>query len=169
MLMLSVQGRVRAACEDDSERLAQVFRLSWLHAYRAIIPAQDLDFLLGKRRGSWWKRALHSNRKIVVVETGDVVAGYAIFGPARGSITLGGEIFELYLSPEHLGHGLGELLFEGCRARMDTQGLDGLIVWALSENDKAIEFYCRRGGRVCDRRWERVGKMALLKLALCWD
>lgn len=169
MLMLSVQGRVRVARVDDAERLEEVFRLSWMVAYRGIIPAQDLDMLVGKRRALWWKRALRASRTIVVVETNDVVAGYAMFGVGRGPLSDMGEIFELYISPEYQGHGLGELLFEGCRARLDERGLDGLVAWSLSENFPALEFYRRRGGRVGDRRDERVGEASLPKVAMYWD
>ena len=68
-------------------------------------------------------------------------------GPARIDCLAKGEIYELYLAPIYQGLGFGERLFETCRFRLDKARLDGLIVWALNENEAAIDFYVRRGGR----------------------
>ncbi|MGI9407401.1 MAG: GNAT family N-acetyltransferase, partial [Hyphomicrobiaceae bacterium] len=57
-----------------------------------------------------------------------------------------GEIYEFYVAPLYQGLGLGEILFEAARTRLETNGKRGLIVWALADNDRAQSFYERRGG-----------------------
>jgi len=106
---------------------------------------------------------------ILVTEAGGTLAGYATAGFARSKGHHQGEIYELYLAPIYQGLGLGEHLFEGCRYRLDERRLNGLIVWSLTENLNAVDFYERRGGRRVARATERFGRTKLDKLALGWS
>lgn len=174
MLALSVQGRLRAGRQKDAARLSEIFSESWSQAYPGIIPRKDLDMLIERRTKSWWNRTLMTQRNILVSQTNDDISGYAIYARARGSFGdrshgCAGEITELYIAPEYQGLGIGELLFEGCRARLDQKGYRGLVVWALRDNAQAIEFYKRRGGFIGKTAWGRVGASTLRKVALFWD
>ena len=97
------------------------------------------------------QRLIARDRDLLVLDAAGVVAGYATFGRSRGSRIYQGEIYELYLAPVYQGIGLGEHLFEACRNRFDDRSLNGLMVWALAENDDAVDFYWRRGGRPVGR------------------
>lgn len=124
-----------------------------------------------RRRGNadWWTGALKSGENVLVLEVAGTVAGYATSGPARSRGCYEGEIYEIYLAPTYQGLGLGELLFEGCRNRLDGRRLKGLVVWALAANTPAIEFYWRRGGRPVARSFERFGRTRLEKIAFGWN
>ncbi|MGY3510768.1 hypothetical protein ACVIQY_003743 [Bradyrhizobium sp. USDA 3051] len=47
-------------------------------------------------------------------------------------------------------------------------GLKSMVVWALSDNDPATEFYRALGGRMVARSSERFGPKSLDKVAFAW-
>lgn len=168
MLGSSSHVQIRTAEQTDAEALAVVFRESWLMAYRGIIPHEHLDSLIAKRSATWWAAAARDGDSILVLQVSGQVAGYATFGPARSSGKARGEIYELYLAPTYQGLGMGELLFEAARHALEMRKLGGLVVWALADNEPAIAFYWRRGGRPVAQVHERLGGAKLPKIAFSW-
>lgn len=160
--------RVRRAKPADAKALAEIFAESWRLAYRGIIPHGHLECLIGRRGEAWWKKSAKSEAHLLVIEVSGKVVGYASCGASRGNAVYKGEIFELYVSPLYQGLGLGEFLFEACRSQLDKRGLDGLLVWALEDNDTAASFYWRRGGRAVARSSVKFGTVSLGKIAYAW-
>ncbi len=169
MLGFTSQVTVRKGKESDANNLADVFRQSWLNAYTGIIPSLYLESMISRRSASWWKRAISCGEGILVSDIAGTPAGYATWGNARGLNRHKGEIYELYVLPSHQGLGVGEHLFEGCRARLDERNLNGLVVWALSDNTPAIDFYWRRGGRPTRRSYDTFGERRLEKIGFEWN
>lgn len=168
MLSSSSQVRVRPGRLSDAKALADVFEQSWRHAYVGIVPPLQLDSLILRRGRRWWSSAIRSGDLILVLEVAGKICGYASCGPARQRTRYQGEIYEIYLAPDHQGLGFGELLFEACRNELDRLRLNGLVVWALAENDTANAFYWRRGGRPVGQTVERMGGCELQKVAFGW-
>ena len=154
---------------SDAKTLSDVFRQSWRQAYLGIIPHLELENLIRRRGLEWWKSAARSGDDLLVIELASKIAGYATLGSCRLRGEHQGEIYELYLSPEHQGLGLGEHLFEACRAHLDQRMRRGLVVWALADNTTATDFYWRRGGRPIAKAVERFGPARLEKIAFAWD
>lgn len=169
MLGSSSIVKVRPAKLADAARLVEVFEESWRHAYRGIIPHLHLESMIARRQREWWLNALRAGETLLVLELPDKkLAGYASCGMARARGVHQGEIYELYVTPTCQGLGFGELLFEACRAGLDRRRYDGLVVWALSENAPAIDFYWRRGGRPIARSYDTIGHAKLEKIAFGW-
>ena len=169
MLGSTHKARIRPAHAQDAEALSRVFAESWGEAYRGIIPHLHLQSMIRRRNADWWIAALRNGETILALEVSGKPGGYATLGPARTRGVRAGEIYELYLAPTHQGLGLGELLFEGCRASLDARNLDGLIVWALAANTQARGFYWRRGGRPVASALDRIGGTRLEKVAFGWN
>lgn len=159
---------IRDAAPGDGKALAAVFSESWLTTYRGIIPHQSLTSIVNRRDTAWWSKAARATNKPLVLTINGEIAGYASVGPARIDCLAKGEIYELYLAPIYQGLGFGERLFETCRFRLDKARLDGLIVWALNENEAAIDFYVRRGGRPRFSSSEHFGGRKVPKTGLVW-
>lgn len=168
MLSSSSDVRVRGGKLSDARALADVFERSWRHAYIGILPRAHLDSLILRRGRRWWSSAIRSGDFILVLEVGGEICGYASCGPARHRGRYEGEIYELYLAPEYQGLGFGELMFEACRNELDRRQLNGLIVWALADNDIAMDFYWRRGGRPVKKTTDRVGTVDMCKIGYGW-
>jgi GNAT superfamily N-acetyltransferase len=168
MLGSGAKVRVRGGKPADAKALANVFKDSWLFAYRGIIPQRHLDSMVRQRTPEWWRDVMKSGDSTLVLDVGGAVAGYATFGNSRQRGRYQGEIYELYLDPLYQGLGLGEHLFEGCRHALDMRRLDGLIVWALLGNSSACDFYWRRGGRPVASTFTRIGGERLEKVAFAW-
>ena len=169
MLGASSELKVRKARAADAEALADVFRQSWQHAYSGIIPHQHLTNLVRRRGRDWWASAIRSGDSVLALEFQRQVTGYATLGPARVRCAYEGEIYELYLSPTYQGLGFGEHLFEACRNGLDQRRFKGLLVWALTDNRMATDFYWRRGGRPFARAFDRMGGAKLEKIAFGWS
>ena len=122
---------VRKGRPADALALSQVFRESWLFAYRGIIPHAHLEGYIRQHTPEWWRNAIRSSEGPLVLDLDGKVVGYATFGAARHRGPYQGEIYELYLDPVYQGLGFGEHLFEGCRHVLDMRKAKGLIVWAL--------------------------------------
>lgn len=168
MLESRASLKIRNGQPADAAAIAEVFKESWLQAYRGIIPQSHLDHLISRRGPDWWRSAVRAGDAVLIVEWNGEVVGYATFGTARLKGPQKGEIYEIYLKPSHQGLGFGEFLFEAVRARLDSRGLRGLLIWALAQNTSAIDFYWRRGGRPVAKTIEHFGTTKLEKVAFGW-
>lgn len=124
--------------------------------------------MISTRDRAWWQSALRRGRPIAVVETGELVVGYAAYGRTR-SRALGteAEIDELYLLPEYQGVGLGRRLFRAVRNDLADHGLTRLGVWSLEDNVRAGAFYEGLGGVAGPRALDRVAGIPLPKVGFC--
>ena len=168
MLGSEAKVSIRSGTSSDAQALADVFKDSWLNAYRGILPEFHLDKIIRRRDSQWWQAAIGSRDRTLVLEVGGKVAGYATFGPTRARGPYQGEIYELYLAPVYQGLGFGERLFESCRHALDQKKFKGLVVWALVDNQTACHFYWRRGGRPIASVHESFGTTKLEKAAFAW-
>lgn len=168
MLQAAPPVTVRRARREDAAALLKIFRDSWRLAYTGVIPPHALEHELRARDLRWWQRAAAHDTGLIVLTFGANIAGYATCGAARGGPKTSGEIYELYLAPVYQGVGLGELLFEACRSKIDNAGLPNMVVWSLAGNEAALEFYRRRGGRPSKRSCIRVGGAVLDRIAFGW-
>ncbi len=54
------------------------------------------------------------------------------------------------------------------RRDLAQSGLKSMVIWALSDNESAVEFYRNLGGRMVARSSERFGGKNLDKVAFSW-
>ena len=72
------------------------------------------------------------------------------------------------MKPEYQGLGFGRRLFSGAKRDLAQSGQTSLVVWVLSDNEPAVEFYRALGGRTIARSTERFGDKVLDKVAFAW-
>ncbi len=168
--MSTIVTEVRRAKTDDSVTLAAIHDEAWRTAYRGIIPGCELEKLISRRGPQWWHSAVRKGSRISLLVFGEQIAGYANYGRNRArSLPYDGEVYELYLRPEFQGLGFGRRLFSSARRDLAQAGMKNVVVWALSDNDRAIEFYRALGGRAIARSSEKFGEKALDKMAFGWQ
>jgi ribosomal protein S18 acetylase RimI-like enzyme len=167
--MSTVLIEIRRAKPSDATAVAEAHDEAWRNAYQGIIPGQELEKLISRRGPAWWDSAIRKGSRVILLVFGDRIAGYANYGRNRArSLFYDGEIYELYLRPEFQGLGFGRRLFTAARRDLAQSGLRSLIVWALSDNEPAVEFYRALGGRAVARSSERFGTRMLDKVAFSW-
>ena len=133
---------VRRAKPSDAPAIAATHDDSWRAAYQGIIPGAELERLINRRGPDWWDSAIRKGSRVAILAFGNSIAGYANYGRNRArSLYYDGEIYELYLRPEFQGLGFGRKLFSAARRDLTQSGLQSLVVWALSDNESAVEFY----------------------------
>ena len=149
---------IRNARPADAEAIAEVHDAAWRDAYRGIIPGRELERMIARRGPRWWQAAISRGSRLVVLDFGGRIAGYASYGRNRvPAMPYSGEIFELYLAPEFQGLGMGRRLFDAARRDLNEHGYVSTLVWALADNERALDFYTRLGGKIIRRAEERFG------------
>lgn len=168
--MSTVLIEIRRARAADAKAVAETHDEAWRAAYQGIIPGTELDKLINRRGPDWWDSAIRKGSRIALMQFGDNIAGYANYGRNRArSLYYDGEIYEIYLRPQFQGLGFGRRLFSSARRDLAQSGLKSLVVWALSDNEPALEFYRALGGRAVARSSERFGTKVLDKVAFAWQ
>ena len=167
--MSTVLIEIRRATSRDAGDVAEAHDEAWRTAYQGIIPGAELEKLINRRGPQWWDSAIRKGSRVSVLVFGDKVAGYANYGRNRArTLHFDGEIYELYLRPEFQGLGFGRRLFNAARRDLVQSGLKSMVIWALSDNEPATEFYRALGGRMVARSSEKFGPKSLDKVAFAW-
>lgn len=167
--MSTVLIEIRRARPPDAKPVADAHDEAWRTAYQGVIPGPELDKLIARRGAAWWDGAIRKGSRISLLAFGETIAGYANYGRNRArSLHYEGEIYELYLRPEFQGLGFGRRLFTSARRDLVQSGMKSLVVWALSDNEPAVEFYRALGGRAIARSSEKFGGKMLEKVAYGW-
>ena len=154
----------------DAFGISAVHDASWRQAYVGLIPHKALDTMIRRRDPKWWARAIRNSTRILIVESGDLVVGYATIGPNRVSaLPQDGEVYELYMLPEYQGVGIGKKLFLSAREELLRIGLNGSIAWVLEDNQPAMQFYRNAGGVDIAEGSETFNGKTLNKIAFAWN
>ncbi|MEO9336301.1 GNAT family N-acetyltransferase [Mesorhizobium sp. SB112] len=168
--MKTITIDIRKAGPTDAQAIADVHHEAWRGAYAGIIPHRALNSMISRRGTEWWANAIRRAATVLVIEIGGKIAGYATVGRNRArDLAQEGEIYELYLRPEYQGVGLGSRLFAAAREKLSAHGLKGLVVWALEDNQNAVQFYLGAGGRDVAEGVEIFDQKALRKVAFVWE
>ena len=164
--MTLLTTEIRRAKPADAAAIAAVHETSWLQAYTGILPHRALSTMVGRRDVGWWRRAIRQSTRVLTLDVGGAVAGYATIGPNRvKSLPQGGEVYELYLAPEYQGLGFGRKLFLAARQDLRSTGRPGCLVWVLEDNESAMRFYENAGGRDVAEGSETFDGRVLNKIA----
>lgn len=136
---------MRRAAVGDAEALAEVHVRSWQAAYAGILPEEFLDNLDRERRVRWWRRFIGDGAMVHVSEADGVVG----FCTAGDSVENGwGEVFAIYVHPEHWGAGHGRQLLMAGESGLAATGHEKALLWVLEANSRGRRFYERQGWTV---------------------
>ena len=123
--------------------VARVHVRSWQVAYRGLLPDEYLDQLRPEDRAQGYDFATTDPQRpqtIVAVETG-LIRGFATTAPPRDPAMVGyGELYALYVDPEHWGRRIGMALVSAARDRLAELGFGNAYLWVLKGNARADGF-----------------------------
>src|ERR1700741_2708585 len=109
---------VRPAVLRDAKAIAEVHAVSARAAYADILPEDQLRALAPGTREAKWRQAIEfAEPQVHVAVQGDEVVGFVGFDRSRDPKTPSttGEIWALYVKPEHWGKGVGVALWDAAR------------------------------------------------------
>jgi GNAT superfamily N-acetyltransferase len=133
---------------DDADAIERVRTDTWRDAYRGLVPHLLLDGLgydATRRRAQM--SALPAHAFVLVAEDDGAVVGFCIGGRSRTpDDPFGGEVYAIYVLPEHQGRGTGRALLEAAAKELVDRGHLSMIIWVLRENAPSRRFYERMGG-----------------------
>ena len=142
---------IREAALADAEVLARVHVLTWRDAYRGLVPDDVLDSLSIDQRTKVWETILADQRLDAhswVAKSGRDVIGFVYAGRSRDEDTTEevGEVFSMYVLPEHQRSGIGSALLE-VASNWLFERFRSARLWVLEDNAAGRQFYERSGWR----------------------
>lgn len=142
---------IRVATADEAADVARVQVATWRAAYAGLVSGAVLDRLSVPAAASRWSERLgQPGHRLWVAGRGEV-AGFVSAGPARDDDGPDGEVYALYVLPDHQRGGLGRaLLATAARWLRDEAAYGDLALWVLAANAAGRAFYAATG-------WHRDG------------
>lgn len=155
---------IRRATVEDAEALARLHIDAWRAAYRGLVPDSRLDSLDYERRTARFREQLAGRgpetgpsrlegevrptnevgSETYVAEREGEVLGFVTLGACRDSDVdpkKVGEIWGIYLGPQHWRQGAGTRLFRFAEELLASRGCVEVKVWVLARNSRARRFY----------------------------
>jgi GNAT superfamily N-acetyltransferase len=126
---------IRQATPDEAEAVARVQVETWQAAYAHVLPRERLLGLSVADRAETWKRT-----PPLVAEVNGEIVGFVSVGRSRDADG-DGELYAIYVLPEHWGAGVGRALIEAGETRLRELGHGRASLWVLEDNPRARNFY----------------------------
>ena len=142
---------IRPLTDADVDAVAAVHVRAWQSGYAGILAAGYLAALdpAGFARHRRERTPPPGARTLVAVDE-DVVVGFASFGPYRVDSSDGhnpaiGELYAIYVDPDHWRAGTGRKLLAAARAGLTEAGYPLMRLWVLEDNHRGRRFYGKAG------------------------
>ncbi|MGF1454206.1 MAG: GNAT family N-acetyltransferase [Alphaproteobacteria bacterium] len=163
---------VRRAVVEDAAAMGALYVRVWQDVYPGIIPNETLLAMCPAVASERWEAAIRAaggRRGARVVEAGSALAGIGNFGPNWDlDLAFDGEIFTLYVDPDHIGQGAGAALLSDMFATLLDAGMSSALVWTLSLSPHRF-FYEAMGAKRVARKIERIAGMPVELSAYGWS
>jgi GNAT superfamily N-acetyltransferase len=137
---------IRDAALADADGMAEVHVRSWQAVYAGLFPDEFLRGLSVANRAEGWRRFIsnQSDQRVgLVVEEEGRIVGFSSLGCSDDPTT--GEVYAIYLHPDHWGRGLGRELMGASEARLKAMRFEKALLWVLDGNALARRFYDAAG------------------------
>ena len=111
-------------------------------AFPAILPNHFFGMLMGKRRGYPAYAVLDSDKLKVVGFC--LLSAYSPFSTFKQTATI-----SYFISPDHIGQGIGEQCLEKLETEAIRMGIKIIIAEISSENHPSLKFHQKHGFKTC--------------------
>lgn len=142
----------------DQEQMARIKIDGWMYTYDKIIASKFLKTLDYKKQTERYIASFDEYKELVFVAVrGDEVLGYSCFDYNDKSHNFDSELVSLYVKQNEQGRKIGTKLLKATIKELKENGKKNMIVWCLSDNTKAIEFYLKLGGQKVIEKDAKIG------------
>ena len=118
---------IRAGTPADAEAVARVQIASWQAAYKHLFSQEQLEGIPLAERTDFWARFPP------IVADAEGVVGFVAVG--------NGELYAIYVHPDHWGTGVGRALMREGENRLRELGYASAFLWVFEKNPQARRFY----------------------------
>ena len=162
---------IRTALAADAPRIAEIKVAGWRTAYCGLMPDDVLASLsVDEQAVQWRQRLIEHPGRVLVAEVGQQVVGYLSAAASRDADPVDpaiGEIYALYVHPDHWRAGVGSALMTAALDTLRRQQFSRVALWVLANNDPAIRFYQAHGFQADGRdKLEPRGNATLHEIAM---
>jgi GNAT superfamily N-acetyltransferase len=126
---------IRLGTPGDADAVARVHVETWQAAYAHALPRKELQAMSPADRVDQWRRW-----PPIVAEVDGKVVGFVSVGASR-SDDAEGELYAIYVHPDHWGTGVGRELMQAGENELRRLGHRRVILWVLDDNPRARRFY----------------------------
>ncbi len=129
--------RLRRAGISDAVSVADIYVETWREAYPGMLPDRVLVGMSRDRQRHAWQHTICDPGQSVLLaeDTGGKVIGFGSCGATRHcSLPFSGEIYTLYVGPDHQRRGAGSLLLGALLRDLRRRGHRAALVWVLADN-----------------------------------
>jgi ribosomal protein S18 acetylase RimI-like enzyme len=164
--------QIRPAREEDIPAIGRVHVDAWRSTYVGIVPDEFLANLSYSKQEERQRQYLAKPETIFLVADvpGAGSIGFLTGGPERGGDPFyRGELYALYLLQQYRRQGIGRALVRQWATAMRAVGIDSALVWAISANQIAIDFYQRLGARPLRPGEVTIAAITYPETALAWE
>ncbi|MGE0154514.1 MAG: N-acetyltransferase family protein [Reyranellaceae bacterium] len=172
---------IRRAAPPDAFAIARVHVETWRATYPTLLPHDYLAKRLSvDTRAIYWQRTLQAdqaNEAVFVAEEAGEVIGFASIGRARKAprdtvdaarpSRHWGEVFTLYVLPDHQERGAGRMLLANGFAELLERGFDAALLWVVAGNPSRF-FYEAMGGRAAGSDVEKFAGASIEEICYAW-
>jgi ribosomal protein S18 acetylase RimI-like enzyme len=163
---------LRPATKEDIPNIARIHLDTWLNAYRNILESAYLSKISYQKRIEQWTAILSQPNVNCLLDVAEEPESQEIVGFSYGRLSsencLTGEVVALYIRPEYQRQGIGSLLLKNTFKHFIAAGRKTAILWVL-DNNIAVEFYRKLGGRLIDRKIIVIGRQHINKTCFDWE
>lgn len=169
---------VRQAGEADAPGIARVHVETWRSTYAGLLPTPYLVGLSSARQAAMWTQLLQQPAErrgtFVATERETGVVGFVSVGAVRKIPVTpdeqwrnAGEVFTLYVAPDHQNNGIGRRLLAAGFGELASRGLQRALVWVLAPNPSRF-FYHAMGGQPIGVQQENFAGQTVDEIAYGW-
>jgi GNAT superfamily N-acetyltransferase len=127
---------IRPGTPEDAAGVAQVHVETWQAAYAHAFPPEQLQSQSLEERTALARRFPPT----FLAELDGTIVGFVAVGASRDE-GADGELFAIYVHPDHWGTGVGRALIEAGEQRLRELGHSEALLWVLEDNPRARRFY----------------------------
>lgn len=143
---------------EDQAQMARIKVDGWKNAYDSIISAGYLKKLNYEEQTERYEASFEEYKDLVFVAVrGEEVLGYSCFNPIPNIEQFDAELVSLYIKPTEIGKGIGTSLFLETVKELKNLDKKHMVVWCLSDNENAIKFYKKLGGKIVKTKKAKIG------------
>lgn len=162
---------IRPALEIDTQAIADVYVETWRSTYAGTLPDTVLIGMQPEKLMISFARALkHHTEAILVAENDEAeIIAMGSAGANRDKTSkFKGEVYTLYVHPDHQNIGIGEQMLAQLFGALIKQGLNTAVIWVLALNPSRF-FYEAMGGTRLGERDEKLWGTTLKEYAYGWS